>query len=546
MSTVELKSLAKERSAKEMLADCKRAFERAQPYHNELQSIYRHMMPWRQATMERAPGAGGSGEGLSITDYIFDGTGLSAAANYPGQMMADWMPLFQEFFKLEAGPFLPDGLDQKQFNETLANVTARVHAVSGAAQTAVLESFYDHFAGTSALFVERGDSDTIVEAQAVPTIELAFENGPRGTPWHHYWRRNYLLRDLPALWPNGRVSKALGKSIQDSPASPCQVVQYTYFDKPSRRWRLAVWTDRDGEDDALLWEQEFRTSPWMTPRMFVVPGEPFGRGLAHLALPFQKTANRGRELALKAAVFAILGIWMTRNDGVFNPETAVFDPGAMWAVGSTGGVLGPAISRLPVPQDFDITSIVQEQERAEIRRVLLDDELPSEQDPVRSATEVAGRLRRFQRNRGGTGIRLAFELVTPFVQRVCEILEDARMIPTRITIDQIVTKCLLTAPAAAAQRSDKVERAVNWIQMIVMLFGPEAAALVVKMEELLPEIGRWMGNDERFIRGKEELKELKDMIAQLVAAQQMSASTKGRNGAQAPPPGQPYVNGGAM
>jgi hypothetical protein len=538
---VKLGPLAKERSLQEMRQDCARAFEAAKRYHAELRGIYKYLMPWRQPTSERAPEAGGPPEGQSIADYIFDATGVSAAANYAGQMMADWFPPHQDFMKLEAGPLVRNDDEKKRLNERLGEIAYQVHAVSDGPSLSVLEHFYDHFGGTGSLLVEKGDSSSIVNAAAPPMVEIAIENGPWGMPWHIFWKRKRMVRELPALWPNGEVSAALAQRIRDNPASTCHVVQYSYYDLPSKRWRLAVWVEEESSEQKLLHEAESRTCPWMIDRMFLMPGETMGRGLAHLALPFVKTANRGRELALKAAVISILGIWLRRNDSVFNPDTAVFEPGAMWAVASTGGVLGPSVQRLPTPQDFDIASIVMQEERDQIRRVLLDDELPPEQDAVRSATEVAGRLRRYARNRGGTGVRIGRELITPYTQRVVEILEDLGAVKERINIDQILAKCTVTAPAAAAQRTDKIERAVNWIQMIVMLFGPQAALLTAKVEEMLPEIGRWMGNDERFIRGKTEVKELKEFLAQMVAAQQQ-AEVKATP--RPPAPGQQYVSGG--
>jgi hypothetical protein len=73
-----------------------------------------------------------------------------------------------------------------------------------------------------------------------------------------------------------------------------------------------------------------------------------------LALPFIKTTNKARDLALKAAAFATLGLWMSRNDGVFNPDNARLIPGGFWSVRATGGPLGASIAKLPVPENFDI------------------------------------------------------------------------------------------------------------------------------------------------------------------------------------------------
>lgn len=537
-----LKELALERAPKEMRAECAQAFTDVKAYHQELQSIYRYMMPWRQSTVDRAPEGGGTTEGQSFTDYIFDATGVSAAANYAGTMLADWMPLYQDFLKLEPGPLVQEGSDKDLLRARLESLTAMIHAVSLRPQISALEMFYDHFGGTGAMFLNKGDKNTIVNPAAVPANELALKNGPWSDPWFHFWKRKYPHRDLPALWPDGRVSDDLAKAIREKPRDLCEIVQHTYYEAPANKWRLAVWACSDKEDAPLIWEEEFDTCPWMTPRMFLMPGETMGRGLAHLALPFVKTANRGRELALKAAVLSILGIWLRRNDHVFNPKTAVFEPGAMWAVSTTGGPLGPSLARLPVPQDFDISTVVQQEERDQIRRVLLDDELPDEQDPVRSATEVAGRLRRYQRRRGGTGARLPHELHTPYARRMSEILISHGFVKDRVDINDVGARCLVTAPAAAAQRTDKVETWVSYVQIIAMLFGPQAAMLMTKIQAI-PEMGRNLGIPEHLLPQKDDLEKIEEALKKAAAQQ---AAMQDQANAKPQPPGAQYVNGGLM
>lgn len=531
---------------KDLKADASDAFQKAQLYYGELADIYRFFMPFRQSTVEQATDRGGQSEGNTRTNHLFEGSGLSAAFNFAGTMQADWMPPFEDFFKLEAGPLIPDGDDKKKLNEDLASITNVAHGVLPTVRLSAHEMFLDLFAGTGAMIMGKGDDANPVEALAVPPCEVAMINGPWGRPEGIFWKKNYVARHIEALWPDGKFSDEMAKLLKDNNRkNQIEIVQGTYFERKEtgpKKWKLRVWASRDNEN-AVFHEEEFRTSRWVNPRFFLVPGETMGRGLAHLGLPFVKTANKTRELALTAAAFAIIGIWMRRNDGVFNPDTAVMQPGAMWAVGTTGGPLGASIQRLPVPQDFDVSSIVMADEREQINRVLLNDELPSEQDPIRSPTEIAARLRRYARNKGGTGSRIAAELVAPIVQNTLDILETSGKLPTNLKIDQLLTQCRVTAPAAAAQRSEKVERVISYIQMITMMFGAEAALLILKIEELLPDIGRWMNVDERYIREKTEVDKLKDLIAKAIAAGKQQEAA-----ASAPPaaPGAQYVNGGAM
>jgi hypothetical protein len=165
-------------------------------------------------------------------------------------------------------------------------------------------------------------------------------------------------------------------------------------------------------------------------------------------------------------------------------------------------------------------------ERETLNKILLNDELPDMNDPVKSATEIAGRLRRYARMKGGSGSRLSYELVTALVERVIDIMHGRNLLgglPKGFAIDELVSKVVITAPAAAAQRAGDVERAANWIQMITMMLGPQAALLAAKVEELAPQMGRWLGVEEKFIRSRSERKQLTDLVAQIVAQQQQAA-----------------------
>lgn len=508
----------------QMKSEANTAFMNARAYHAELKEIYRWYMPFRQPVTSRSD-TGDGNEGNSRTNHLFDGTGLSSAFTFAGQMQADWIPPHGNFFTLDPGPLVPSDLEE-QLRPILQDVTRRVHGVLPRVHDCVHEMFIDLFAGTGALLVNPGTARYPVMGRAVPVIEMAMEEGPHGDIWRRWWRRKWQARQIPEIWPDAKISNRLAQLVKNAPEAPVEVTQATVWRPKEKIWDLVAWTDQC-DSEGYLWQEDLITSPWITPRFFKVPGESMGRGLAHLGLPFVKTANKTRELALTAAAFAVMGLWVRRNDGVFNPDLAELAPGKMWTVQSTGGPLGPSISRLPIPQDFNVASIVMQDERDQIRKVLLDDELPDQQDPVRSATEIAGRLSRYARLKGGAGSRLSYELVTALVERVIEILARQNYLPNLphgLNIDQLITKVTITAPAAASQRSGDVERVVNWIQMVTMLLGPQAAMLAAKVEDLVPQMGRWLGVEEQFIRDKGERKQLMEIVAQMAAQQQAAAS----------------------
>lgn len=543
-------------SLQDKMRDAERAFANAGNYHRELDDIYRYFMPFRAPTVGRAGSRGQQSEGASRTQALYDGTGPSSAFAFVSNMKADWMPAFDNFFTLKNGPLYklnPQISDdvKKQRTELLQAITDAAHGITANARaTTTEEMFSDLFSGTGAMVLNKGDKRQPIEAFAVPVREMAMEAGPNGSldRGRRFWRRNYKTRDIEPTWPNAKIPKNLGEAILKDRNADVEVTQYVYWDWRENRYCYSVWTTLDA--DVELWHEDgMLTSPWITPRMFVVPGESMGRGLAHLGLPFVKGVNKTRELSLRAAAFSLLGLWTRRHDGVFNPETARMVPGAMWKVASNGsGGLGKSIDRLDVPHNFDVSTIIIKDEREQIRRVLLDDELPELADRVRSPTEIAGRRRRYERNRGGATTRLAYELVLPFVQRTIDIMSQHGVLPGGLTVDQMVTEVTIAAPAAAVQRTDRVERMVSWVQIMAGLVGPQFAMLTAKIEELLPEIGRDLGVDEKFIRKKAEYESLKDIIETAVqqAAQSKSGAAPPQPQQQAPEvaPEQGYMNGG--
>jgi hypothetical protein len=527
------------------LLDAQEAFHAARKYHLELLDIYRYFMPWRLPVVERSPDTqGAQPEGAQRATYLYDSTGPSAAFAFVANMKADWMPGFDDFFKLQNGP-LYVGDDSAERQEQLELVTKAAHGLLAKVRLTSDEMFADLFAGTGAMFLSRGDRRGPIRGVAVPTTEMALEVGPWGDVDRWYWKRKYKARQIEQMWPNGKFSDQLARRFRDNRNGDLTVTQYTYWNPADEIFHHCVWCDGDLKNE--FHTELMDVTPWVTPRFLVVPGESMGRGLAHLGLPGVKTLNKARELALRAAAFALLGLWVRRNDGVFNPNTAVMTPGAMWKVAYADGPMR-SISRLDIPANFDVSSIIINDEREQLRRVLLDDELPELKDSVRSPTEIAGRMRRYDRNRGGATTRLALELVTPMVQRTVDLMAKQGMLPRGLAVDQILTEAVVAAPAAAAQRTDKVERVVSWLQIMQGLLGPQFMALNAKVEEIMPQLARDLGIEERLIRKKTEADQLKALIdsaVQQAVAQEREAQKAAPAQPQAEPeaPGMAYMNG---
>jgi hypothetical protein len=512
-----------------------KAWDRRKLYDQTLLDIYDYIMPFRQSAGLQV---GQRPEGAKRVDKVFDATAPGAAFRFAGTLQMDLTPIFQPFFSLEAGPEWPEGDDKKSVTESLQAITNLVAGVfsAGSFHQKAHEMYLDLFAGQGAMLIMPGEGKVIARFRTVPISEIALEEGPDGEIWGIVWRRKFPADEIEALWPKGTFGETLRKAMSSDAADDIEVHQYTRYNPKTELWDLTVWTNKCSDTDAAIHIEHLRTSPWLTPRFFVVPGEAYGRGPAHLALPFVKTVNKVQELKLKAAAISLYGIWTRRNDSTFNPSTAKFEPRAFWAVGSNGGPLGPTLQKLDVPGNFNLSDVVLRDEREQMKIALLDNALPPDVGTPKSATEIAERIKRLSQDKAGVLGRLTLEIIKPAVERVIDLLYDKNKIVHKIPIDQLLTQVRVVAPIAAGEQIGKVTPVVNWLQMVGALTGdPKVALGVSRAQKLLPQIGRWFGVEEQYIASDAEIVKLLQGAAQ-AAQQQQAAEAEAAAPHDQPPP----------
>jgi len=146
--------------------------------------------------------------------------------------------------------------------------------------------------------------------------------------------------------------------------------------------------------------------------------------------------------------------------------------------------------------------LADQREQAQI--AMLDHSLPPEDGAVRSATEIAGRMKRMAQDLGGAYSRLALEVVVPLVRRRVDILQAKGIIPNKIPIDQLLVALKITSPISQTQNANKVQPRVDFMQIVASLLGPTAVPMVAKVEAMLPQIARDLGILESEIRSEKE------------------------------------------
>lgn len=496
-------------------------YDRFAPMRDE---AYRFAIPYRKSTKD-------SGAGEVRVDQAFDHTAIDAAFRFAGKLQQDMWPAEQANFAIEAGPLVP--ADQVEaLNQQLAPITKVATSFFDDPDwgLAFHEMAIDLSAGTGAILMNATtEPDKLWEPIAVSTDELLLEAGANGKISGVFWDRKMVLRVLEETWPDGEYDEELKKQIAESPEKEVTVHHDAVrrrLKNGSYRWHLVIWLDQ--QKDGPVHVSQTRTSPWLIPRYFRVAGETYGRGLVHLALPAIKTVNTAQRLQLQAAAIALLGIYTAIDDGVFNPDLSPIAPGMFWKVGSNGGHRGASVQRLQDPR-LDLTGLVVTELRQGVRSTMMDDDLPLSSEAVKSPTEIIERVKKAASNHLGAFERLVKEITIPAVKRVLELAYDRQLLPGRPNIDQLLLRLKINSPMAIARAAQRVQRNLEWLQMVTMVEASKAQAptidRIANTDAILDDAARNLGVDPAMVKTAEERKlfdqQMQQQQAAVLAAQTM-------------------------
>ncbi len=498
---------------------------------------------WRYVVPYRKPvnGPQGADRGNDRIGHLYDNTAIVSTFRGAGKMQQDLFPPGQPFFRLRPGPLTKliarragdnggpplggaeEPKDFAYFERQLDSLSEQITPwfLSGEWDNATSEMCIDLYVGTGILLIVEGDNDRPIRFLTLPIDECALEGGPYGDVGGLFWKTRMSRRAIQVAFPKGKFPPAFLDAVKDAAKASEEIELFQDFVQETKgkfRWKLVVSI---AESEAPIVVQRYRTQPFAAPRYFRVPGETHGRGPALLAIPTVKTLNRAMELALKNFALNMLGIWIYRPGGTFNPDTVSKAPGAFWPVQATGGVMGPDVSRLDTGGGrADLSNIVINELRAQIQTALHDEQVPDTGSTPRSATEWMARMARIKANWVGAFGRMIHEVIPVAVCRVVEILYNRGLITVDLTIDQLLVAVEVLSPLAQALKADAHKTTVEAMQLVASVQGPQAIGRYFKIDELLPEMIKDLGVDSEFVRTVQELAAYDKQAAQ---AQQAAA-----------------------
>ncbi len=453
-------------------------------------------------------------KGQPKNETVYDSTLQKSTIKLAGRLQTTIVPTFTQWFKLKPGPFLTEG--RKQAIEQLDFISDVLYAAMQPSNfdIAAGEFFLDLIIGTGALLVLEGNDVSPLNFIAVPLEEYALEEGPDSAIGAIFRKYSKPARTLKQMWPDMDESPEFKKLVAEDPGKQIKLQEITYYDVEDDVWRYCIIMEKVEDIPKCCVTRKFDINPWIVSRWITCAGEVYGRGPVLNALPDAKTANMAKKLELQNASLAIAGVWMARNNGVFNGNAIRIVPGAVIPVSSTGGAQGADLARLDVGGDINYSQIVQKDLQQNIKDAMFDYSIP-DQGAVRSATEWVVRSQELQEAIGAPFGRLFQEFIRPLVRRMIEILKTKGIINNKnLEVNGGTVDVQIIGALAQAQAMKEVEAINNWGQLSIALTGPEAFMGTAKIEEIPAVLGNLIGVPTTLIRTDAEKEEIAKALTQ--------------------------------
>ena len=479
------KYLGKKMPVEEIVRRAELAQRRKDLFEDLYRDAYEFALPQRQLYGYWE----GNSQGNKKMTRVFDSTAITSTQRFANRLQSGIFPPQRKWCRLEPGVDIPaDRTAQAQavldaYNEKMFAVLKQSNF-----DIAIGEFLLDLAVGTAAMLVQPGDDVQTINFIPVPMFLIAYEEGANGQVDKIFRRMRMKGEAITQQWRDAEMPVDVAQRIEQKPTDEVELLEATLYDPERGDWCYHV-LDKTTKQEIVY--RRTNTNPWVIARYMKVAGEIYGRGPLLTALPDIKTLNKTLELLLKNASLAVAGVYTAADDGVLNPQTVKLLPGAIIAVARNGGPQGESLKPLPRSGDFNVSQIVINDLRQNIKRVLLDESLPPDNMSARSATEVVERMKELAQNLGSAFGRLINETMVPLVGRILGVMDEKGMIDLPLRVNGLEVKVSPVAPLAMAQNMEEVNAIMQFMQ-ITATMGNEGQ-LAVKAGDAIDFIGDKLG-----------------------------------------------------
>ena len=501
----------------------KAAWQKKESWRNLYEQCYQYALPQRNLY----DGYHEGGQGGRVKNLqVFDSTAVHGVQRFANRLQSGLFPPDKDWMDLIPGTETPPEIEE-EVRSGLQNYTNKFFSIIRQTNfdLAMGEFLMDLSVGTGIMLIQPGDDLQPIRFQAIPQYLCALEEGPNGTVENVYRNMRVAVENIEQIWPEAELPDVLKKLKEDKPQEMINLQESTILNVGDGDYGYYVCYKSSDDEESMIVYRALKTSPWVCSRFSKISGEVMGRGPVVSALGDILTLNKAVELLLKNASLNISGVYTAVDDGVLNPQTIRVVPGAVIPVASNGGPRGASLQPLPRAGDLQLTQIVLQDLRMNIKRTLLDDSLPPDNMSARSATEIVERMRELATNLGSAFGRLITETMVPLVRRSMQIMDEAGLINLPLRINGLEARIIPVSPLAKAQNMDDVQDVMQWAQIAAGM-GPVGQA-TVKMDAISDYVADKLGIPIELRTSEEERMELEKQMAEMMQAQ-MQAPVEGQ------------------
>lgn len=310
-----------------------------------------------------------------------------------------------------------------------------------------------------------------------------------------------------------RLSPAIKEDAREKPQTPHEFAHAIYprtdYTPGARMAKNLPFASCHVEmsTKTLVRESGYEEFPCSVPRWMQLPNSPYAVGPVSAALPTIATLNEMLRMEMVAVGRAAAGVYVAEDDGVLNPRTVKVRGGTVIVANSVN-----SIKELPAGADFNVTFSKADQMRAQIRRMLMADQLQPHDGPAMTATEVHVRVALIRQLLGPLFGRFQTEDLAPTVERVFGLAYRAGILPpVPESLRDMPFSVRYQSPLARAQKLEDVtaiERLVANAGAMAAGGKPEALDLI-DADEAMRQMGKGLGAPADVIRSKKAVAALR-------------------------------------
>ena len=503
-------------SPRDVLDRSNKAFARKEQWRTIYEDCYRYALPQRNLYDGYYEG---SVPGQNKMNMVFDSTAIHSTQRFANRIQSGLFPPYKKWCRLEPGNDIP--ADRKaEVQQALDLYLDKMFTLLRQSNfdLAMGEFLLDLCVGTAVMLIQPGDDIHPIQFTPVPQYLIALEEGPHGTVDNVYRKYKVRAEALPRQYPDIKLNEQLTRLIETKPQEMVELIEAVIIDTERKDYCYHIIHEKT--KDELVFRR-MDTTPWIVARYMKIPGEVFGRGPLVSALPDVKTLNKTLELLLKNASIACAGVYTAADDGVINPSNIRITPGSIIPVARNGGPQGASLAPLPRSGDFNVSQIVINDLRVNIKKTLLDDTLPPDNMSARSATEIVERMKELAQNLGAAFGRLITETMVPIITRVLFIMDEKGLIQLPLKVNGLEVKVVPVSPLAKAQNLEEINEIMQFFQIANSL-GPGGVA-ELKPDAIATYIGDKLGVPSNLRTTPEEKEQIIQQSMQMFEAQAASS-----------------------